>query len=347
MERLAQLRAVLQGREPVLIASHYHPDADSLAASAAFKALVERAFGLEATIAYDGFVGRAENRLLLKFLGATMEPMDRVSFEDFPAVAVVDTQPGQGNNPVPPDLPVLIVIDHHPPVVKPTEVVFWDVRDTYGATSTILTEYLLQAEVEIDRALATGLFYGISSETQTLGSEAVQADVDAAMALYPLIDKRMLSQIEHAPIRPEYMRDLVVSLSRAVRYGPLAVSLAGDIEHPELVAEVADWMLRLEGIKWSLAMGRLGDTLYVSLRTWPLEDEDASDLIRRVVKELGRAGGHGHRAGGQVNLAGLPPEGVEAVLRAVVRNLRELRPGADVPPEPLLPEKNLEDSGSF
>lgn len=339
LHRLEELKAVLSGREPLLIVSHNHPDADSLAASAALQVLVEKAFGQKATVAYDGFVGRSENRLVQKFLGLEMELIERISFEDFPAVALVDTQPGQGNNNLPADLPVLIVIDHHPPIIKPTEAAFWDIRDTYGATSTILTEYLFQSGVPIDATLATALFYGISSETHHLGAEAVQADKDASSALYPLIDKRLFSRIEHAPIEPEYFRDLVASLSKAVRYGPLAVAVAGEIEHPELVAEVADNMLRMEGIKWSLALGRRDDLLYISLRTWALEEEDASQILRQAVDDLGRAGGHGHRAGGQVNLAGLSTEAEEAVIRAILNNVRGLRPGFEGEGEPLLPEK--------
>ncbi len=150
----------------------------------------------------------------------------------------------------------------------------------------------------------------------------------------------MFSRIRHAPIKPEYFRDLVAGISCAVRYGPLAVAVAGKVDHPELLAETADLMLRLKGIKWSMVIGQCKDTLYISIRTWPLEDEDASQLIRRTVKEFGRSGGHGHRAGAQVDLKGMSPESVEAVINAIIENFCELRPGADEPAEALLPEKN-------
>lgn len=340
LERLAGLKKVLDGREPLLIVSHNHPDPDSLAASAALQALVVEAFGLKATIAYDGFLGRAENRLLHKLLGRDMETMDLVRFEEFPLVAMVDTQPGQGNNNVPPEVFVSIVIDHHPAVVEPQDVPFWDIRDTYGATSTMLTEYLLQAGVAIDEALATALFYGIASETQDLRVEAVQADEDASDALYPLIDKRMLARIERAPIDPPYYRDMHSSIARAVRYGPLAVARAGEVEHPEVVAEVADTMLRLEGVNWSLAMGESGETLYLSLRTWPLAEEDASHLIRQAAQHMGKTGGHGNRAGGQVDLSGLSFKRRRGLTRGIVKRLRAMCPGAEAPAEPLLPKKH-------
>ncbi len=338
IKRLAELKSVLSGCEHLLILSHNHPDPDSLAASAALQTLVEEAFAMKATIAYDSFVGRAENRLLQKFLGRDMVLLDRIDIGGYPAVAMVDTQPGQGNNSAPLELPVSIVIDHHPPVVERTEVAFWDIRDSYGATSTILTEYLLQAEVPIDEVLATGLFYGISSETLALGRESVRADENASDLLYPLIDKRMLSRIEHADLNPAYFRELVLGLSGAVRYGPLAVAETGDIAHPELVAEVAELLLRVEGIKWSLCLGRCGEVLYLSLRTVTLIDKDAGRLIVRAINQFGRAGGHGHRAGGQVSLTDLSPEGVEAVVRKIVENFRALCPGADAEQQPLVAE---------
>ena len=37
-------------------------------------------------------------------------------------------------------------------------------RDAYGATSTILTEYLQESKLEIEPKIATALFYGISAE---------------------------------------------------------------------------------------------------------------------------------------------------------------------------------------
>lgn len=326
--KVEKLRKVLLGRSPVLIVSHDHPDADSLAASAALEKLLRETMALEATIACDGFVGRAENRLLQKFLGRTMVALEEVDFHDYGALAMVDTQPGMANNRVPREVEVTVVIDHHPREGSHQEVAFWDVRERYGATSTILTEYLLEARLEIDTPLATALFYGITSETLGLGRESIRADEEAALRLYPLVDKKMLSRIEHAPVSPRYFRGLVESLSSAVRYGPLAVARTGQMEEPELVAEVAETLLRLEGIRWGLALGQCGSILYCSLRTVAWERGDAGRVLRQAVRGLGRAGGHGHRAGAQVPLEGRSPKELEEVTEQIVQAVRSLVPEA-------------------
>src|SRR5256885_2610064 len=54
-----------------------------------------------------------------------------------------------------------MVIDHHPAYGSYEGVSFLDLRDEYGATSTILTEYLQEAHVDVESKIATAVFYGI------------------------------------------------------------------------------------------------------------------------------------------------------------------------------------------
>ena len=64
---------------------------------------------------------------------------------------------------------------------------------------------------------------------------------------------------------------------------------------------MADFLLRLEGADWAGCMGLYNRSLLLSLRTG-VEDAHAGQIIRRVVAGLGRAGGHGAMAGGQIPL---------------------------------------------
>ena len=69
----------------------------------------------------------------------------------------------------------------------------------YGATSTILTEYLEACGADVSQRLATALLYGIKSDTLMLNRETGPADLRAFMSLYPLTNYNTLRRIE----RPE------------------------------------------------------------------------------------------------------------------------------------------------
>ena len=77
---------------------------------------------------------------------------------------------------------------------------YFDVRPRYGAVSTILYEYLTETDARVDPPLATALLYAIRTDTRDLGSEACRADIDAAEALFPQVNARMLSMIQRGEI---------------------------------------------------------------------------------------------------------------------------------------------------
>ena len=77
------------------------------------------------------------------------------------------------------------------------------------------------------------------------------------------------------------------------------------------MAEMADLLIRLEGTRAALCLGRYGGVLHLSLRTVPL-GRDAGLLIQEIVPPFGKAGGHGLMAGGQVPLDGREVESLLA-----------------------------------
>ena len=79
----------------------------------------------------------------------------------------------------------------------------------------------------------------------------------------------------------------------------LVTELKG-VQFPELVAELADLLLRLEGIETVLSMGYYSTEMILSIRT-SSEQINAGDLIGKLVEGIGSAGGHGMMAGGKVD----------------------------------------------
>ncbi|MFN8643150.1 MAG: DHH family phosphoesterase [Candidatus Binatia bacterium] len=297
----AALLAALERPGPLVILPHDNPDPDALASAAALRFLAGELVERDATIALGGYVGRAENRAMVRYLNIPLVPVQDLALDDGAVIALVDTQPGRRNNSLPAGLRPSIVIDHHPQYASVGDLPFTDLRDGYGATSTILTEYLMDTRLHLETKIATALFYGIMAETQDLGREASSPDMDACSFLYPHTNKRRLAKIENARVPREYFAAFRTAIQSAMIYDRAVISILGEIRYPDMVAEMADFLLRLDEVDWAAAIGRYGGYLYVSLRTTH-RDVNAGDLLQRVLGS-DHAGGHDMIAGGRVTLA--------------------------------------------
>ncbi len=305
-ERLNKLGEALKGVKRLIVLTHDNPDPDSVSCAVTLAYIVRNLFKIPAQVKYGGIVGRAENRAMIRVLGLRVTPLLESDFRPGREFALVDMQPKTGNNSFPANRKPLIIIDHHP-LRKTTKAGLLDIRTEYGATATILTEYLLASGLEIPSQIATALSYGISSETQDLGREARETDIQAYLALFPISNKKLLASIEH----PKLSREHFITLSRALHhsfiYKNAIATTLGEISNPDFVPFTADFMLRLGRMTWSICLGRYNDKIIVSIRTTNTKGE-AGRFLRRLIGKRGTAGGHGMIAGGQVHCATMEHE---------------------------------------
>jgi nanoRNase/pAp phosphatase (c-di-AMP/oligoRNAs hydrolase) len=296
--KVAELLAVLPASKKILVLPHDNPDSDSLASAAALRSLISHKLKKSPIIGLSGIIGRSENRALVRVLDFPLVPLDQI-FPDFEgSVILVDTQPGRANTALPSHITPVAVIDHHPDWGQNGSVPFVDLRENYGAASTIVTEYLQSAEVPLNPRVATALFYGISSETQHLGREAKSADIVASQFLYPYVNKRLLGEIEHPLLTRDYFRLVGHAVHSAVLYGDVVVAILESVPYSEAVAEVADFLMRLESAMWSLCVAPHAGHLHISLRT--RDTEATAGLLLASILPSGMAGGHGMIAGGKI-----------------------------------------------
>lgn len=295
----ANLVEWVRGKGRILIVAHDNPDPDSLAAAYALKQLIWVKTNQEATITFGGIIGRGENRVMVKELEINAVPIEKLDLDEFSAVCMVDTQPGTGNNSFPADREVHVVIDHHPYRQVTARCRWTDVREDFGASATILYEYLQCQDVYIGTKLATILFYAIKSETQDLGREWHRADREAYLKLLPLCNNRILYNIAHPRVPREYFFVFNRALENARLYDRVLVFNLYAIDNPDTVAEMADFLLRMEGVDVVLGLGCYNDREILSLRTADLSLV-AGELIQKIMDGLGTAGGHSLTAGGQI-----------------------------------------------
>lgn len=290
----------VRGKGKILIIVHDNPDPDCLASAMALRHLFVMTVNREAVISFSGMICRSENLAMAKELEIPLSPLGLLDLRQFQVICMLDTQPGTGNNSLPDHERVDILIDHHPKRESSRVCPWVDIRDDYGVTATILFEYLVAQGVYISTKLATALFYAIKSETQDLGREANKPDRDAYFSLFSLTNKKLLYEITHPKLPIEYYMMVSSALENTKIYGKLLVTNLSKVSFPEIVAEMADFFVRLEGIEVALAMGHYGNGVILSLRTIR-HDMNAGLLIKRLVDVRGRAGGHGMMAGGKID----------------------------------------------
>jgi nanoRNase/pAp phosphatase (c-di-AMP/oligoRNAs hydrolase) len=299
--KLKKLKSLWARGEALLIVMQNNPDPDAIAAACALRELANRTAGLNCQFAYGGTIGRAENRELVHYLGFAFHPFARIKHQKSDLIALVDTQPAAGNNPLPEGVQPDIIIDHHPAIEASRGVAFTDIREHYGSTSTILWEYLREAKITPDMPIATALLYGIRSDTQDLGRETTQVDIDAIESLYPLANKRMLGQIQRGRVPSDYYQMLSTALANTKIYSHALICDIGDIDNADMIGEVADLLLRHEEVDWVMCYGFCNDQILISFRTQD-SSLDAGDVARKVIERIGTGGGHEHMAGGQIPL---------------------------------------------
>jgi nanoRNase/pAp phosphatase (c-di-AMP/oligoRNAs hydrolase) len=318
-QRLDRLVHYAKNHERALILTHDNPDPDSIAAGVALAHLLEKLAGVEAIVAFGGIVGRSENRALVKVLKLPVVPIARVEFDDYDLICMVDTQPEQGNHSLParhfPD----VVIDHHPERPDSHLAPIADVGGPIGATSTLLAEYFRASGLKVPPPVATALFYGIKADTRDLGRQTTTQDVDAYLWLFPMVDKEALAEIEHPKLPEEYFVLYHTAIERAQVFEDAIVCDLGEIYAPDMVAEVAERFMYLEGMRWSLAFAAFGEDIFFSLRTSDRRT-NAGRLIREVIEGRGgSAGGHGMMAGARLSVKGLSDAARRRLRDEVVR----------------------------
>ena len=206
--KLDALAAVLEGagRRRVLVLCHNNPDPDSIASAYGFQFLLSKKFGIRSVIGYGGVVTRAENRAMIHRLRIKMTQLSRIDRSRYYGIALIDAQPGTGNSLIDSRAtPPLIVIDHHPLRKPSLKAEFHDIRPKYGATSTIITEYLSAAGLVPTRFLANALVYGIKADTNSLLRGASKVDFNAFNYLSPLTNPRVVAQIERPKLSSEVL----------------------------------------------------------------------------------------------------------------------------------------------
>jgi nanoRNase/pAp phosphatase (c-di-AMP/oligoRNAs hydrolase) len=320
---LRRLIAAARGKRRPLVHLQHNPDPDALASGVALQYLLKRLLGLDTILTHTGQVGRSENRSMLRWLGIRIIPAYKVDYADFDLVAVVDTHPGSGTCRLPGGVVPDIVVDHHPmdEAMEGVAVPFLDTH--FGSTSTMVGWLMVENNIPASKRVATALVYGIKTDTLDLSRSENPYDERVYHEMYERSDRQILRRIQRARLPQDYFQVLERGLRRARVTDFTVTTYLGKVDHSDAVAEMADLLFRLEGMRWAMVGGIKGPMMYISLRAVRAEGVDAGRVASAISD--GNGGGHETFAAAQIHR---PADGTrpEAFFDSIwVRFLEEVR----------------------
>jgi nanoRNase/pAp phosphatase (c-di-AMP/oligoRNAs hydrolase) len=292
---LARLYQLFSHEDRLLILIDADPD--SIASALALKRLLWRRLNT-AMIAHIRPITRVQNEMMVQLLGIPTVSIQEVVPGDFNRKAIVDSQPGHhelfgGHR-------YDLVIDHHPRLPD-TKARLVDIRPEYGATCSIMTEYLRAARIKPSLKLATALYYGIKTDTSSFERPAIEADVRAFHYLFGFTRRALVRRLEVAEFKLPMLNYFRQALGRfRVRHNRIYAFL-GAVSTPDILVILADFFLRAVEISWSIVGGICADKLVVIFRNDGLR-RNAGHLALRAFGRLGSAGGHAASARAEVPL---------------------------------------------
>jgi nanoRNase/pAp phosphatase (c-di-AMP/oligoRNAs hydrolase) len=290
MRQVEAVKDHFEGAESVLILLQDDPDPDAIASGLALRQVLGRN-KQSAPLGSFGRVTRPENIAMVKLLEIEIDKITRNTIKNFDRIAVVDLQPPHlAYAPAEVDL----VIDHHPEQFT-YKSYLKDIRPSYGATSTILLEYLLCTNSGIGTRLATAMLYGIKSDTFSLSREVNEWDVEAFSYLYPLANQNLMRRIERPELPPAALDALSLALKNRRVIDKVAFVHLGRVERDDLIPQMADFSLSFEGIEWAFVSGIYESNYIVSVRNVGYV-RAAGRVLKEAFGNIGSAGGHASMA---------------------------------------------------
>ncbi|MPZ76835.1 MAG: hypothetical protein GEU77_09940 [Deltaproteobacteria bacterium] len=285
-KKVQNIRSLL-GEEKVHILLQHDPDPDAIGSALALRELLGRNRATTPIVTFGG-VTRPENIAMIRLLDIQI---DRITYEDLhkdgARLALVDVQPPYFDKSLG---RVDLVIDHHPKRAN-FKARFTDLRTPYGATATIFTEYIRAAGIEPSQRLATALLYGIKTDTLFLERGSNLADLSAFTYLYPFANKAMITRIERPALPREDLEALGRALSRLQLDNGVAVIHMGEINREDVIPQMAEFCLQIEGVEWGVVSGLVNDRVVISVRNVGYV-KSAGEILKKLYDDIGSAGGH-------------------------------------------------------
>ena len=279
-------------------------DPDSMASALALKRIFWRK--VKKTIVFHiNTIQRADNLAFIKLLKIKFKTVRQIKRAKVTKWAILDSQPNHHEEFK--GFPFHIIIDHHPRDAE-SRGPFVDIREEYGANSSIMTEYLRAGKIRPSPPLATALFYGIKTDTDNFVRESMPNDINAFRYLYRFTNMNIIKKIESSEMTRGTLASYRIAMDRLTFLGDIAFIHMGEVDNPDILVIIADFFMRLADASWSIVSGIYRKRLIVILRNAGFRG-DAGKAAQKLFGHMGGfAGGHRSAARAEVSLKDISKE---------------------------------------
>jgi nanoRNase/pAp phosphatase (c-di-AMP/oligoRNAs hydrolase) len=261
-------------------------DPDAIASAMAVKRLLWRRV-INTTLANINIVKRPDNLAMIRLLGVELLYINDIDTTRFNRFVIVDAQPDHHEcfSMFKPD----VIIDHHPESCA--VATFCDIRPAYGATATMMTEYLRAAKIKPSVKLATGLFHAIKTDTGNFERQTLIEDIRAFQFLYKHANINLAQRIEQGEIRYDFLQYFEYALKNKRILKNRIFANLGNVTNPDVCVLIADFFIKIDTVLWSIVSGKYHQSLVVILRYSGVHN-NAGKIAKKVFGNIGTAGGH-------------------------------------------------------
>lgn len=283
-------------------------DPDAMASALALRRIMSHRVQ-DVVIANLNIITRPDNLAMVRYTHVKMIHFSPDMLRNFDCFAMVDGQPQ--HNPAFKDIPFSIIIDHHPLPALPYRAAYSDIKPQYGATSTMMTEYLYNLNIRPGKLLATALQFGIKTDTNNFERHFYDVDFRAYNYLNRFANPALLSRIARSEFHAHWLDFFAKACTN--RYG-MGTSgqyvFLGDVDNPDILVNVADFFMRVYEIRWAAVAGVYKNTVVVIFRGDGIS-RDVGAYASQVFSEIGSAGGHKAMARAEFPVAAAAGEDLE------------------------------------
>lgn len=276
----------------IIVQCHDNPDADALASGFGVYEYL-RMNGKSPRLVYGGrnIIHKSNLVLMVDSLGI---PIEHVDFLDNPQLLVtVDCQYGGGNvtffkaeN--------VAVIDHHR--VSGELPAMNRVMSYMGSCATIVWDMLREEGVEINRNLATALYYGLYTDTGEFTE--ITHSLDRDLRDEADFDSTIVAKFRNANMSLEELDIAATALLGRdyIEEYRLAIVKAGACD-PNVLGIISDFVLEVDAIDICMVFSVIKNGVKLSFRSC-IKEVSASEMAQEVCRDIGSGGGHYYKAGG-------------------------------------------------
>lgn len=279
-------------------------DPDAIASALALKRLYWRKVR-RVMLYHINTIERADNLAFIRLLKVKMQRIRSMKGRKIKKWAIVDSQPHHHERFK--DHHFDIIIDHHR-VGQLSKAPFLDIREDYGANSTIMTEYLRASKITPSAKLATALFYGIKTDTDNFVRKSLPNDINAFRYLYGFANMNIIKKIETSEIFKRTLSDFRFAMERLVLIKDIAFVDMEEVVNPDVLVIIADFFMKLAEANWSIVTGIYEEKLIVILRNAGFRGDAGKTAQKLFGPWGGLAGGHKSAARAEIPLKNIIDE---------------------------------------